>query len=92
MIEAFGRYLDKLFDQFQDLELMVDENNASHTYAPGGQDQIAFVISSTNFFDFIEIEAVQKAIRLFNLRLMRKGATIYNRYHSFDLSRVIFED
>ena len=92
LIEQYGDELKGLFDQFEDLEVMVNEKNEIHTYQPGGQDQIAFIIPSSSFHSFIANQAIQKAIRIFNLRLMRKGSTIYNRYHSFDLSRRIFQN
>lgn len=89
LADEFGDELDGLFDQFEDLEIMVNDKDEVHTYEPGGQDQVSFVIPSSIFHDFIALAAVRKAIKTFNLRLMRKGATIYNRYHSFDLSRRI---
>lgn len=92
LITEFGKELDGLFDQFEDLEIMVNEKDEVHTYEPGGQDQVSFVIPSSIFHNFIALDSVQRAIKTFNLRLMRKGATIYNRYHSFDLSRRILEN
>lgn len=92
LVAEFGEELDGLFEQFEDLEIMVNDKDEVHTYEPGGQDQVSFVIPSSIFHNFIAINAVQKAIKTFNLRLMRKGATIYNRYHSFDLSRRILEN
>jgi hypothetical protein len=92
LVDEYGEELNGLFDQFEELEFMVNEKNELHTYIPGGQDQISFVVPSSTFHSFIVLQAVQKAIRIFNLRLMRKGATVYNRYHSFDLSRRILQD
>jgi hypothetical protein len=92
LADEYGEELDGLFEKFEQLEFMVNEENQIHTYKPGGQDQVSFIIPSLIFSDFIALDAVKKAIRTFNLRLMRKGATIYNRYHSFDLSRRIFQD
>lgn len=92
LVAEFGEELDGLFEQFEDLEIMVNDKDEVHSYEPGGQDQISFAIPSSIFHNFIAINAVQKAIKTFNLRLMRKGATIYNRYHSFDLSRRILEN
>ncbi len=90
LADEYGDELDGLFEQFESLEIMFNDKDEIHTYEPGGQDQISFFIPSSIFHSFISLEAVQKAIRIFNLRLMRKGATIFNRYHSFDLSRKIF--
>jgi GIY-YIG catalytic domain len=92
LVAEFGEELDGLFEQFEDLEIMVNDKDEVHTYEPGGQDQVSFVIPSSIFHNFIAVDAVQKAIKTFNLRLMRKGATIYNRYHSFDLSRRILDN
>jgi hypothetical protein len=88
---VFGDDLAQLFDKYPDLYCIFDQNNLPHFYQPGGQDQIGLEMPGTFFHEFIQIEAVQKAIRTFNLRLMRKGPTIYNRYHSFDLSETVLE-
>lgn len=88
---AFGSKFKGLFNQVSSLEFMLDYTGKPHTYEPGGQDQISFTITDYDFEKFIKIEAVRRAIRTFNLRLMRKGATIFNRYHSFDLSDAILK-
>ncbi len=92
LADEYGDALDGLFEQFEDLKIMLNDKEEVHTYEPGGQDQISFIIPSSIFHDFIALDAVQRAIRIFNVRLMRKGVTIYNRYHSFDLSRKIFQN
>lgn len=52
----------------------------------GGQDQKCVSISGFEFFDFIYTPKIQDAVKDFNLRLMRKGGCIFNRYHCFDLA------
>jgi hypothetical protein len=78
---AFGESLEGLFTKFPDLEW------TEHFYEPGGQDQINLVLEDPQqalaLMDDIDIV---KAIRLFNLRLMKKGPCTYSRYHCMDLS------
>lgn len=57
-----------------------------HYYEPGGHDQINIVIPIEDAARFLDEPAVQASIRLFNLRLMRKGPCIYGRYHCLDLA------
>lgn len=59
---------------------------SDHTYAPGGQDQ--FNLYGEGFQGLVDLlmdRTHSRAMRLLNLRLMRKGATYYGRYHSLDL-------
>ena len=53
----------------------------SHRYRPGGQDQTRFEVPLDHALRFIREPNVTTAIRLFNLRLMRKGMTNYRRNH-----------
>lgn len=85
------KVLKPFFRTFKSLELMVNKDGSNHQYSPGGQDQIAFIISSTEVEAFLNNAKIKAAIRLFNLRLMRKGATIYNRYHCFDLAKQVLK-
>ncbi len=39
----------------------------------------------------LQDEAVQRAARLLNIRLMRKGATKFSRYHCFDLADLLVD-
>ncbi len=55
-------------------------------YEKGGQDQINAVLSIREFEDFLYHPPVSDAIKEFNIRLMRKGGCIFNRYHCFDLA------
>lgn len=91
LVAEFGSNLKGLFKQVPSLDFMWDGSGKPHTYEPGGQDQISFILSIQDFEPFLRIKAVQQAIRIFNLRLMRKGATIFNRHHSFDLSEAILK-
>ena len=53
-----------------------------HRYAPGGQDQIAVCCDKRQALRLLEVPAFLNSARCLNLRLMRKGPTKYNRYHS----------
>jgi predicted GIY-YIG superfamily endonuclease len=57
-----------------------------HFYAPGGQDQQNLVMHVFDFLDSLEDKKILDSIKEFNLRLMRKGACISNRYHCFALA------
>lgn len=57
-----------------------------HQYKPGGPDQVAFTLPASAARSFLSDPEVLPAIRLFNLRLMQKGACIYSRYHCMDLA------
>jgi hypothetical protein len=57
-----------------------------HQYEPGGPDQVAFTLPMSAARSFLSDPDVLPAIRLFNLRLMQKGACIYRRYHCMDLA------
>lgn len=79
--QAFGNSLDLLFDKFPSLEC------TEHFYEPGGHDQIHIEIEGVeDALRLLEDTDVIKAIRLFNLRLMKKGPCAYSRYHCMDLS------
>ena len=63
-----------------------------HQYKPGGQDQINFsVIGCKDMLDLIHDTEIQKAMRLFNLRLMRQGPCISSQFHCFDLADNLVE-
>lgn len=53
---------------------------------PGGQDQTNLYVVDSEIDRFLDNPAVLKAIRTFNLRLMRKGPCAYGRYHCLDLA------
>jgi len=55
-------------------------------YESGGQDQQQIIIADVEFLDFLYDRPISDAIKEFNLRLMRKGGCIFNRYHCFDLA------
>ncbi|MBS1966286.1 MAG: hypothetical protein JST60_10820 [Chloroflexi bacterium SZAS-1] len=55
--------------------------------APGGGDQMYMIIRDPEqAHRFIEHPAVLRAIRIFNLNLMEKGQSPFNRYHSYSLT------
>ena len=76
-----SKTLGKLYKRYKTLK--IEESD----YRAAGPDQIIL-----NFRDLNELESVLlteteivMAIKEMNLRLMRKGGTIYSPYHCFDL-------
>ena len=58
-----------------------------HQYKPGGQDQTHLVVDGTaNALAFIKTKLFLQAVRVFNIRLMKKGACTSGRYHCLDLA------
>jgi hypothetical protein len=58
-----------------------------HKYLPGGQDQISIYVEGVEAAERILYNSsIRRAIRLFNLRLMRKGTCLNNHNHCFDLA------
>jgi hypothetical protein len=63
-----------------------------HKYAPGSNDQINLIFKGTPAsLSALEDSSIQKAIRKFNLGIMRKGLCQYGRYHCFGLADKILE-
>lgn len=61
-------------------------------YPSGGSDQIRLQITGTDAIrSILQDEKIQQAIRLLNLRLMRKGPCTFGRYHCLDLADKILE-
>ncbi|MBA3785978.1 MAG: hypothetical protein H0X15_10675 [Acidobacteria bacterium] len=79
--EAFGESLSLLEEKFPFLEA------TENFYEPGGQDQINLIVQGADSAKtFMQQREIISAMRLFNLRLMKKGACIYSRYHCMDLA------
>ncbi len=79
--EAFGESLSPLLEKFPSLEA------TDHFYEPGGYDQINLEIQGAESAEiFMRQKEIVSAMRLFNLRLMKKGACVYSRYHCMDLA------
>jgi len=58
-----------------------------HQYKPGGHDQVQlFAGSFEDARTLLLDQGHADAMRLFNLRLMRKGPTYYSKFHSLDLA------
>jgi hypothetical protein len=62
-----------------------------HQFVPGGADQTSFDLPAGIARSFITDPGILPAIRLFNLRLMRKGPCTTGRYHCLDLTDQILE-
>lgn len=64
-----------------------------HRYGPGGPDQLRMVIPAEYFDKFIQEPIILESIRLFNLRLMKKGPNNPNnmRAHCIELADHLIE-
>lgn len=73
----------KRFSQaFHGLEIGDEQYNM----LPGGDNQVYMLIRDPELaLRFIEHPTVLRAIRIFNLNLMKKGQSPFNRYHSYSL-------
>lgn len=61
--------------------------STKHQYKPGGQDQINFfVYNSQDMLELLKTPETLRAIRLFNLRLMRQGPCVSSQFHCYDLA------
>lgn len=59
---------------------------SDHAYAPGGYDQFNFIaVGVQEIMAILENSTAAAGMCLMNLRLMRKGATKYSRYHCLGL-------
>lgn len=79
----------KLFEHYSEQELQekyISLELSDHFYEPGGQDQQNIIIGAVDFLNLLDDTPILDAIKEFNLRLMRKGGCIFNRYHCFDLA------
>jgi hypothetical protein len=74
-------WLPKAFPSLEETENVLE---------PGGQDQMQLKVTGLDEVErFLQQEPVARAIREFNMRLMKKGASVYGRYHCLDLADVI---
>lgn len=73
--------INKILTRFPDVDFI--ERN----YKAGGVDQVSIYFSDLKQLEDILLTEpiIVKSIRELNLRLMRKGPTIYSKYHCFDL-------
>jgi hypothetical protein len=62
-----------------------------HRYQPGGPDQIKIEIIASEFKEFVRDPQMLPAIRLFNLRLMKKGPSNWGKNHCLELADRILE-
>lgn len=61
-------------------------------YQAGGFDQITLHVDGLNALEaLLDDDVVQHSARLLNLRLMQKGATVYSRFHHFELADQLLE-
>jgi len=80
----FDKLSDKkwnaLFDNYSSLKAY------AHAYEKGGSDQFNLYVSANDFERFIQDKWVLPSIRLFNLRLMKKGTCVRKNNHCLDLA------
>ena len=72
--------IDQLLNKYKTITM------GNIVYRSGGQDQQQVIISDSEFLEFLYDRPISDSIKDFNLRLMRKGGCIFNRYHCFDLA------
>ena len=80
----FDKYSEEEFLSFWD-----DHHEAEwidHTYQPGGQDQYQGLIPASDAQKLLADPRFLEAVRLFNLRLMKKGPNVNGRSHCMDLA------
>jgi hypothetical protein len=70
------KFWDLIFDKIQ--------------HGPAGQDQTSFSVNSMqSALQIFDDSTIWKAIRLLNLRLMKKGANNFSRYHCMDMADLL---
>lgn len=82
-----NKEIERLYSKYETLVA-----NDSY-YRAAGNDQVLFHFSNLNELENILLTEPEiiKSIKELNLRLMRKGGTIYSPYHCFDLANEIIE-
>lgn len=81
LLQAFGQTMAPLTELFPS----IDETD--NLLGPGGHDQMHLHITGKSEIEgFLREDAVARAMRLFNLRLMKKGPSVYGRYHCLELA------
>jgi hypothetical protein len=84
------RYGQSLRSFFRTYPLVRDDDCL---YKPGGHDQVRLAVAGVDrAAALLTDEAVLKGIRTFNLRLMRKGTTLFGRFHCFNLADRLVDD
>lgn len=73
-------------DTWNDLVRRLDFDFIDHRYGPGGPDQINVgCVGLSSALAIVEEPTMIQAMRLLNLRLMKKGPTYFSRSHCFGL-------
>lgn len=80
--------IDRIYKKYK----TVDLDETSH-YRAAGDDQVRIRFSDLKEFENLLMTEndIVDSIKEMNLRLMRKGGTIYSRYHCFDLVKDVLE-
>jgi predicted GIY-YIG superfamily endonuclease len=84
------KVIEELYEKYSELE--IEESN----YRAAGEDQICLSFYDLDNFDqferFFRTEGkIIDSIKEMNLRLMRKGGTIYSPYHCFELANDVLK-
>lgn len=61
-------------------------------YAPGGQDQISIIASKASLAQLLSDSVILLAVRVFNMRLMKKGPNNFARSHCYAMIDQILPD
>lgn len=95
--EGFWAFINTSKESFLLEDNSIEDVSAEHDYSDVGfNDEINYKAAGYDQvqFDFTSVKELQqflteprfiRSARLFNLRLMRKGGTIYSKFHCFDL-------
>ncbi|AWM32109.1 GIY-YIG nuclease family protein [Hymenobacter nivis] len=62
-----------------------------HFYRTGGNDQLRLGVSAADFTRLVRLPAFRKAVRLHNLRLMRKGTNMNRVSHCMDFAEELLK-
>ena len=81
----FGSKLIGLVQKYKGIRI------TDHFYKPGGYDQVNLVADNIKAAERLLCDSVIiSSIKDFNLRLMKKGACVFSRYHCFNLADQFF--
>jgi hypothetical protein len=87
IVAAFGSSAGPLRESYPTASI------SDHHYKPGGDDQLNLQIDGAGAaLKLLEDPNIVRAIRLFNLRLMKKGSCTYARYHCMDFADVLLSE
>lgn len=90
---ASSVYQTELGEQWREHLTEHGWETTDHQYQPGGHDQVQLFADTFEDVREVLLNPVHvDGMRLFNLRLMRKGPTYYSKYHSLDLAEAALHE